>query len=620
MAKPRNEPEENHDDSKPQGFFNKNIWRAILLIALFALILSWVLNLNPRFGGTNEISYSAFRRQVVTGSVAQVTIVGEKIDGSIKVGSGSPQREFVTYLPSFGDADLMRMLEENGVEVVTRPAAGISWMAVLLNTLPLIILVWLAVMFYRGMQTRGQSVFSVARNQAKLYKKEKQRTTFEDVAGIEAAKGELKEVIDYLRDPPRYQRLGAKAPKGVLLVGPPGTGKTLLARAVAGEADVPFYSITGSDFMELFVGVGAARVRNLFNDAKKNAPSIVFIDELDSIGRHRGAGLGGGHDEREQTLNQLLSELDGFQANESTIIIAATNRPDILDPALLRPGRFDRHVNVDLPTVDERKEILKIHARAKPFVENINMDFIAQTTPGFSGADLENLLNEAALLAARKKKAHIEAEDVEEARDKVLMGSERKSLVLTEEERRVLSYHEAGHALVAALVPHAEPIHKVSIIPHDRAMGVTQQRPERDRYVYEEAYLRDRIAVMLGGRAAEHLVLETTTSGAEQDLKESMHLARKMVLDWGMSKNLGQIALGGRRRHVFLGEDIGHQREYSERTAREVDQAIKSILDEAYQKALTILQEHRAKLDKVAETLLSKEELLGDELDALVKN
>ena len=620
MAKPRNEPEENHDDSKPQGFFNKNIWRAILLIALFALILSWVLNLNPRFGGTNEISYSAFRRQVVTGSVAQVTIVGEKIDGSIKVGSGSPQREFVTYLPSFGDADLMRMLEENGVEVVTRPAAGISWMAVLLNSLPLIILVWLAVMFYRGMQTRGQSVFSVARNQAKLYKKEKQRTTFEDVAGIEAAKGELKEVIDYLRDPPRYQRLGAKAPKGVLLVGPPGTGKTLLARAVAGEADVPFYSITGSDFMELFVGVGAARVRNLFNDAKKNAPSIVFIDELDSIGRHRGAGLGGGHDEREQTLNQLLSELDGFQANESTIIIAATNRPDILDPALLRPGRFDRHVNVDLPTVDERKEILKIHARAKPFVENINMDFIAQTTPGFSGADLENLLNEAALLAARKKKAHIEAEDVEEARDKVLMGSERKSLVLTEEERRVLSYHEAGHALVAALVPHAEPIHKVSIIPHDRAMGVTQQRPERDRYVYEEAYLRDRIAVMLGGRAAEHLVLETTTSGAEQDLKESMHLARKMVLDWGMSKNLGQIALGGRRRHVFLGEDIGHQREYSERTAREVDQAIKSILDEAYQKALTILQEHRAKLDKVAETLLSKEELLGDELDALVKN
>ena len=622
MRKPESDQDGDQNGQDGQKFFNKNVWRIVLLIAFFALVFSWVLNLTPRFGGASEISYSAFRRQLNAGNVAEVTVSGDKIEGRIRGSSETDSGfgEFVTYLPSFGDLELFALLEQNGVEVVTRSATGVSWLAILLNSLPLIILVWLAIMFYRGMQSRGQNLFSVARNQAKLYKREKQRTTFDDVAGIEGAKDELKEIIDFLRDPGRYQKLGAKSPKGVLLVGPPGTGKTLLARAVAGEADVPFYSITGSDFMELFVGVGAARVRNLFGDAKKNSPSIVFIDELDSIGRHRGAGLGGGHDEREQTLNQLLSELDGFQPNDSTIVIAATNRPDILDPALLRPGRFNRHVSVDLPTVDERQAILKIHARSKPMAEDIDMDVIARGTPGFSGADLENLLNEAAIMAARKKIERVGNDEVEEARDKVVMGLERKNLILTDDERRALSYHEAGHALVAVSVEQAEPIHKVTIIPHGQAMGVTQQLPERDRYVYDLAYLQDRIAVMMGGRASEKLVLATVTSGAEQDLKEATSLARRMVLDWGMGKNLGQVALGSRRRHVFLGEDIGHQREYSERTAREIDQEIKAIIDEGYERARIIVEEKRDKLDKLAEGLRENEQLLGEDVKRIVED
>jgi cell division protease FtsH len=425
-------------------------------------------------------------------------------------------------------------------------------------------------------------------------------------------------VIEYLRNPSRFEKLGGEIPKGVLLVGPPGTGKTLLARAVAGEARVPFFSITGSNFMEMFVGVGASRVRDLFKEAKRSSPSIVFIDELDSIGRRRGAGLGGGHDEREQTLNQLLSEMDGFQPNEDVIIIAATNRPDILDPALLRAGRFDRRITVDLPAMQDRKAILQIHARNKPLAEDVDLERIARGTPGFSGADLENLLNEAALHAARRKATSITHEDIEVARDKLLLGLERENLGLTEEECRLMAYHEAGHAILAALLPHADPIHKVTIVPRGRAMGVTQQLPEKDKYVYPREYILDRLTVMMGGRAAEQMVFKTSTSGASNDLKQATQLARKMVLDWGMSDKFAQMALGGQRQQVFLGEEIAHRREYSEDTAREVDEEIRAILKNTYQRAVEILEEHRQEMDELVDILIEKEEIPGAEVMKLV--
>jgi cell division protease FtsH len=470
-------------------------------------------------------------------------------------------------------------------------------------------------LLWRGMQARGQNVLSalsMRKSRAKSYDPEKEGTTFDDVAGVQGAKSELREIIAFLRDPEQFQRLGGEMPKGVLLVGPPGTGKTLLARAVAGEADVPFLSITGSDFMEMFVGIGASRVRDLFEEAKKQAPGIIFIDELDSIGRRRGAGLGGGHDEREQTLNQLLAEMDGFEANKGVIVMAATNRPDILDPALLRPGRFDRRITVDLPSKHDREAILCIHSRNKPLGPDVDLERIARGTPGFSGADLENLLNEAALLAARRGKESIEQQDIEEARDKVMMGLERENLALTEDECRLLAYHEAGHSVVAAVLPGADPIHKVTIVPRGKAMGVTQQLPEGDRYIYPKEYMLDRLAVMMGGRAAENLVLSTSTSGAEDDLKQATRLARKMVLDWGMSETLGHLAFGGRRENVFLGEEIAQGRDYSDTTAREVDEEIRRTLSEAFERASNALKEHRDALDRVAEALLEHEELPGD--------
>jgi cell division protease FtsH len=457
------------------------------------------------------------------------------------------------------------------------------------------------------------------RSRARLYSKTKEHTTFDDVAGLQSPKTELKEIIEFLKEPNRFQRLGGEIPRGVLLVGPPGSGKTLLARAVAGEADVPFFSITGSDFMEMFVGVGASRVRDLFETAKKVAPSIVFIDELDSIGRRRGAGLGGGHDEREQTLNQLLSELDGFEPNESVIIMAATNRPDILDPALLRPGRFDRRITVDSPALRDRLKILQIHSLNKPLDEGVELEKIARGTPGFSGADLENLLNEAALLAARKGKDVIQRADLEEARDKVLLGLEREGLSLSKDEIRILAYHEAGHAVLAAILPHADPIHKVTIVPRSKSMGVTQQLPERDKYIYPQEYLLDRLAVMMGGRAAEILVLNTTTSGAEMDLKEATRLARKMVLDWGMSERLGTLSFGEQGQHVFLGEEIGRPRKFSEQTASLIDEEVKAILDDAYERASSHLQSNRKILDRVAEELMESEEITGEEVIALFK-
>ena len=596
----------------------------MLIVIAVGVIISLAINYFSSTGASTTISYSSFKQNVLSSNISSITVQGEKISGSFKT---SPQPDgttgisalgFTTYIPSYGDAELSQLLQESGVKVFTKPANRTSVFGIILNFLPFILLIFIFYSFYRGSRNQGNSLFSVGQNKAKLYQKAEESTTFNDVAGAEGAKTELEEIVDYLKSSEKFHTLGAKTPKGVLLIGPPGTGKTLLARAVAGEANVPFYSITGSDFMELFVGVGASRVRNLFKDARKNNPSIIFIDELDSIGRHRGAGLGGGHDEREQTLNQLLSELDGFEPNESTIVIAATNRPDILDPALLRPGRFDRRITVDRPTMLDRIQILKIHARNKPFTSSVNLETVAKATPGFSGADLENLLNESALIAARKKKTIIEQEDINDAHDKILLGLVRKSMVLTDEERKTVAYHEAGHAVTAAFLPNTEPIHKVTIIPRDRSMGVTQQLPEGDKYLYNREYILDRIAVTLGGRAAEKIHMGTITSGAENDLQQATALARKMVLDWGMSERLGNISLGSEQEHVFLGEDIATRRNFSEATAREIDQEIKAILDEAYDRATTLLTENDDALGKVANGLLDKEELLGEDIQKLL--
>jgi cell division protease FtsH len=592
----------------------------IILLIVMSIASIWGVNSINANGKVAQISYSNFQGQLKNGNVQSITVQGNKINGKLKqaqkqqsANGGGTYTNFVTYVPSFGDKQLLPLLESQGVKIVTKPKSNFSWLPYLLNFLPFVFLIGIGYLLFSRMQRgQGQSIFSLGKSGAKLYERRREHTTFKDVAGTQGAKAELKEIIEFLKDPTRFQRLGGKMPKGVLLVGPPGTGKTLLARAVAGEANVPFFNITGSNFMEMFVGVGASRVRDLFNEAKKASPAIIFIDELDSIGRLRGAGLGGGHDEREQTLNQLLSEMDGFEPNEEVVVMAATNRPDILDPALLRPGRFDRRITVSLPTMKDRQAILAIHARNKPLAEDVDLRRVASGTPGFSGADLQNLLNEAALLAARSGKRAIEREDIEVARDKILLGLERENMVLTEQERRLLAYHEAGHAILAALLPNADPIHKVTIVPRGKAMGVTQQLPERDMYIYPIEYLLDRLAVMMGGRASEKLVLDTMTSGAEDDLKQATQLARKMVLDWGMSKRFNQLALGGKSQQVFLGEEIAQRRDYSEETAREIDEEVMNILDESLTKAMDTLKNHRDDLDKLAEKLSEVEEVSGD--------
>lgn len=607
----------------PQSRFGRH-WRILFWLLLALALVPWLwgqLFSDP----IQEISYTTFREQVRTGNVVEVTITGDRVNGELNDPIPATESEqatddtlFVTHVPTVGENNLLELLEENEVEVNVEPPSDFPWLTILASALPFLLLLGLGYMFLTRMSSQGQGLFSMGKSRAKLYDEGGEATTFEDVAGVEGAKAELEEVIEFLRNPNKFERLGGEMPKGVLLVGPPGTGKTLLARAVAGEAGVPFFSITGSDFMEMFVGVGASRVRDMFNEAKNHAPSVIFIDELDSIGRRRGAGLGGGHDEREQTLNQLLSELDGFEPSENVIVVAATNRPDILDPALLRPGRFDRRITVDKPTMLNRLEILKIHARNKPLADDVDLARVARGTPGFSGADLENLLNEGALLAARRDKAQIEAEDIEDARDKILMGLERENLDLTEEELRLIAYHEAGHAVVAAVLPNADPIHKVTIVPRGRAMGVTQQLPEREKYIYPREYMLDRMAVMMGGRAAEDIVFGTPTSGAENDLKQVTRVARKMILDWGMSQRLGRVALGGEEDEVFLGEDLTRRRHYSEATAREIDEEVRNIVEEAYERANSTLEEYRQQLDALADALLEFEELPGERVLELV--
>jgi len=603
--------------------------RIMIFYFLIAAILGvWILY--SYYGSQlapDQIQYSTFRGELKQNNVSEVTVQGDRIEGKLKEASGRRTAdgdtisftEFVTYLPSFGDDELMVLLEQSNVDVTTIPERDNSWLYFLFMTLPFLLIVIIAIAWYRRMNTQGQGMFSIGKSQAKLHRPgEGKRTTFDDVAGTDEAKRELQEIVTYLKDPSKFEKLGAKVPKGVLLYGAPGTGKTLMARAVAGEAGVPFYSITGSDFMEMLVGVGAKRVREMFKNAKEAAPAIIFIDELDSIGRRRGAGLGGGHDEREQTLNQLLSEMDGFETNESVIVMAATNRPDILDKALLRPGRFNRRVEVGLPSQEDRVKILEIHAKNKPMADDVDFESVSRGTPGFSGADLENLLNEAAMLTARDDRDKISQRDIDMARDKIIMGLERRGVVLEEEERRLLAYHEAGHAIVAAALDNTDPVHKVTIIPRGQAMGVTQQLPERDQYLYRKEHLLDRLAVIMGGRAAERMIFNTATSGAENDLKQVTKLARKMVLDWGMSDTFRYTALGGQREEVFLGEQMGHQREYSDETAREADRAVNEILKEAYNRAESVLKKHKKAFDRLAELLLEKEEVLGDEILELV--
>jgi len=604
-----------------------NRGRLIIWVIAATLLALWAYSywgMGPSSG--EQIPYSEFRSQLQNENVERVEVEGSTVHGTLKStatrqqqGNAVEYEKFVTYVPSFGDENLMTLLESKSVEVATRPESSFPWSLVIMGLLPVLLLFGVGYIFLRRMQAQGQGLFSVRKSKAKLFDKGEEETTFDDVAGADSAKEELREIIKFLKNPERFERLGGKVPKGVLLVGPPGTGKTLLARAVAGEADAPFFSVSGSDFMEMFVGVGASRVRDMFSEAKENSPAIIFIDELDSIGRQRGAGLGGGHDEREQTLNQLLSELDGFEENEGVVVMAATNRPDILDSALTRPGRFDRQITVDLPTKQARAEILRIHARNKPIGDEVNLEEIARSTPGFSGADLENLLNEAALLAGRYEHEEIENSDIEEARDKVIMGLKRKGMTLDDEEKTLLAYHEAGHAIVAAALSNADPVHKVTIVPRGQAMGVTQQLPEKDKYLYRRDYLLDRLAVIMGGRAAEEVIFDTATSGAENDLKQVRKMARKMVLDWGMGEKFKHISLGGDQGSVFLGEELAKGKDYSDETAREVDEEIQRITENAFQRAVDTLGEHRDAFDRLADLLIEREEVPGNDVLRLVK-
>ncbi len=590
------------------------MYRSIIIWVLFGLMMIIVFNLFNVPKGAEEIIFSDFMAKVENDEVAEVTIKKPEnlIIGTLKNGT-----KFRSYIAD--DPDLVKVMRGKGVKITAKPEQHPWYMELLMSWGPIIFLVIIWVVFMKQMQTGGSKALSFGKSRAKLMSEKGVKVTFSDIAGIEEAKAEVQEVIDFLKDPGKFQKLGGKIPKGVLLIGAPGTGKTLLAKAIAGEAGVPFFSISGSDFVEMFVGVGASRVRDLFDQAQKNAPCILFIDEIDAVGRHRGAGLGGGHDEREQTLNQLLVEMDGFNPNEGVIVLAATNRPDVLDPALLRPGRFDRQVVVPQPDVKGRLEIIKVHARKIPLAENVNLEVLARGTPGFSGADLANLVNEAALLAARQSKSKVEMKDFENAKDKVMMGTERKSMILSETEKRNTAHHEAGHALVAKLTPGTDPIHKVSIIPRGMALGITQQLPIDDRYTYPKEYLLNTLSVLLGGRAAEEVSLGHMTTGAGNDIERATELARKMVTEWGMSEKLGPLSFGKKDEQIFLGREIAKHKDYSEKTAEDIDDEIRRIVTERYEYSKHLLMENRQLLEKIAAALREKETLDGAEIDAIVE-
>jgi cell division protease FtsH len=581
-----------------------------LVISLVFVLLYHLFNQPKSAPGT--LIFSDFVSTVEKGQVTEVTIQGENISGKLADG-----KAFKTYMPK--DAQLIPLFREKNVRVSAKPVEDSPWyMNILISWLPMLLLIGIWIFFMRQMQSGGGKAMAFGKSKARLVTDKSKKVTFADVAGVDEAKAELEEVIDFLRDPKKFTRLGGRIPKGLLLVGQPGTGKTLLARAIAGEADVPFLSISGSDFVEMFVGVGASRVRDLFNQGKKNAPCIIFIDEIDAVGRHRGAGLGGGHDEREQTLNQLLVEMDGFESNEGVILVSATNRPDVLDPALLRPGRFDRQVMVPLPDVKGREKILEVHAKKSPLDEDVKFGVIARGTPGFSGADIENLVNEAVLYAARFGKDKVNMSDFEFAKDKVLMGVERKSMVISDEEKRNTAYHESGHALVAKLLPGTDPIHKVTIIPRGRALGLTQQLPEDEKHTYPKKYLLNNIAILLGGRAAEELILKDFTTGAGNDIERATDLARKMVCEWGMSETMGPLAYGKKEEQIFLGREFATHKDYSEDTAKRIDQEVTKLVSSSYERAKQLLIDHMDLLNKIASELLEKEVLNTAELDAIV--
>jgi cell division protease FtsH len=589
--------------------FHKNL--ALWLVIVLMMIL--VFNLFNKTQTTQDkTNYTEFIAALDAGKVSTVILRGNEIIGKYTTG-----KEFKTYKPE--DPSLTQKLLDKNIPVTAEPAEDkVPWFSMLLSWFPLILLVGVWIFFMRQMQSGGGKAMAFGKSRAKLLTESQGKITFEDVAGVDEAKVELEEIISFLKDPKKFTKLGGRLPKGVLLVGPPGTGKTLLARAIAGEAGVPFFSISGSDFVEMFVGVGASRVRDLFVQGKKNAPCIIFIDEIDAVGRHRGAGLGGGHDEREQTLNQLLVEMDGFESNEGVILISATNRPDVLDPALLRPGRFDRQVVVPRPDVKGREAILKIHSRKTPLAPSVDLSVIARGTPGFSGADLANVVNEAALLAARKDKNLVEMEDFDDAKDKVLMGVERRSMVISEEEKKNTAYHEAGHTLVAKLIPGTDPIHKVSIIPRGRALGITMQLPTEDKHSYNKETLLNRIAVLMGGRAAEEVIFQTMTTGAGNDIEHATDISRKMVCEWGMSERLGPVSFGKKDEQIFLGREMSTAKNYSEATAVEIDEEIRRIVEENYNRARTLLTDNVDLLHKIALALIEKENLNGSDVDVLI--
>jgi cell division protease FtsH len=594
---------------------NQQLYRNMALwVVILVMILMLVTMLRQGQTPPPELAYSEFLERVESQQVESVVIEEGAIHGNLTDGTS-----FSTYAPAITDS-LLAQLNEKVPRVEARPKPeGSFWRQVLIMWFPLLFIVGLWIFFVRQMQAGGGKAMSFGKSRARLLTENQQRITFEDVAGIEESKAELEEIIAFLREPKKFTRLGGRIPKGVLLIGPPGTGKTLLARAVAGEAGVPFYSISGSDFVEMFVGVGASRVRDLFLQGKKNAPCIIFIDEIDAVGRHRGAGLGGGHDEREQTLNQLLVEMDGFESNEGVILVAATNRPDVLDPALLRPGRFDRRVVVPRPDLRGRLAILKVHTRRVPLAEGVDLQIVARGTPGFVGADLQNLVNESALLAARRDAQFVEALDFENAKDKVMLGAERRSLIMSDEDKRATAYHEAGHALVALLTEHSDPVHKVTIIPRGMALGVTQTLPVEDRFNLTREQIVAQIRHAMGGRAAEKLVFDYFSTGASNDLKQATELAHRMVCEFGMSEKIGPISLGDSGHDVFLGRDLVQRKDYSEAKAREIDQEVTHILMSLYEEALQLLGENRDVLDRISEALLERETLEGSELAILLE-
>ena len=589
-------------------------WMVLIVVG----VLIWNFSTNFQ-RAENTMSFSTFLQHVENKQVADVTITGNEITGTLTTAvDGNGSSKFRTYAPTQFDG-LANKLRDFGVAITAKPETQSPWATLLYSWAPILLMIgfWLFIM--RQMQSGGNKALSFGKSRAKLSSSSQKKVTFKDVSGVDEAKEELQEIIEFLKEPQKFQKLGGRIPKGVLLMGSPGTGKTLLARAVAGEANVPFFSISGSDFVEMFVGVGASRVRDLFEQGKKNAPCIVFIDEIDAVGRHRGAGLGGGHDEREQTLNQLLVEMDGFESNEGVILVAATNRPDVLDPALLRPGRFDRRIVVNRPDVKGREGILAVHTKKIPLADDVNIHVLARGTAGFSGADLANLVNEAALNAARYNQKVVRMHDFEFAKDKVMMGSERRSMIISEEEKKVTAIHEAGHALLAVVLPHADPVHKVTIIPRGMALGVTMQLPEGDKHNYTRDYLNDQIAILLGGRLAEELTNGGMTTGAGNDLERSTELARKMVCEWGMSDAMGPLTFGKKEEQIFLGREIAQHQDYSEDTAIRIDHEIKRFVTFNYERAKELLEKHRPALEKIAEELLVREVLDAEQVKSIVK-